>query len=540
MLVVFRTDASLQIGTGHVFRCRTLARALQRRDVEIVFICRRQPGDLIQLLQQEFKVLVLSEHAYFEAASEATQNSSALGGRALYSSWLGCSEDHDAKQSLVVLADAQCSSPAWLVVDHYGLGVSWQQQMHAGLHQVSGSPPSVLVLDDLADRAHQSNVLMDANRLGPQEPNPYQDLVPEACKTLLGPAYALIDPLYPGLQPLLPVRSQLARVLVFFGGVDAANDAAVALEALSHPNLSHLFVDVVVGLGSPHQADLESRVLQRRNTRLYAGLPSLAALMARADLAIGAAGTASWERACLGLPCLVVPVADNQYQGALALQSAGVARCLDLHRESDPVSVLQTALLELNHAPESLRLMSEACLQLGDGRGLARVVASLLGPTPGLHLRSAQSADLWLYHWWANDPLVRRKSFNSDPIPLAQHRCWFDKRISSPLALLRVMVDGDGLPLGQIRFERGTENDDRAVIGFSLDALVRGRGIASQLLTMGLAELARCWGQICEAYAEVSIENPASSRAFLRAGFSEIPSSRSGVQCFSIFIRSAH
>ena len=529
-LVVFRCDASLRIGSGHVMRCRTLARALQRRGAEIVFLCRRQPGDLIALLEQEFRVLVLPERLQISAeAEEAT----CLSGRVLYAAWLGCSEEQDAKECLAALADAQHRPLAWLVLDHYGLGASWQQRMQLGLCQGDDAAPAVLVLDDLADRAHQASVLMDANRLDPAAPDSYRDLVPETCTTLLGPAYALLDPLYPRLQPLQPARSQLARVLVFFGGIDAANHAAVALQALSHPRLLHLAVDVVVGAAAPHRADLECRVLQRPNTSLHVGLPTLAGLMARADLAVGAAGTASWERACLGLPALVVPVAENQEQGAQALQAAGVARCLNLQAAADPVAMLWAFLLELLDAPDALLAMSEACLQLGDGRGLARVVAALLGPAPGLRLRPALPADLWLYHWWASDPQVRRQSFNSDPIPLAQHRSWFAGRLNSPGALLRVLEDGEGLPLGQIRFERSAETDSRAVIGLSLDRLARGRGLAPLLLELGLAELARCWGDDCEAYGEVRADNPASCRAFLRAGFQEGPPPRPGVRCFA-------
>jgi RimJ/RimL family protein N-acetyltransferase len=235
----------------------------------------------------------------------------------------------------------------------------------------------------------------------------------------------------------------------------------------------------------------------------------------------------------------VVPVAENQEQGARALEAAGVARCLNLEAAADPAAILKAALLELLETPDALLAMSEACLQLGDGRGLARVVTALLGPASGLRLRSALSADLWLYHWWASDPQVRRHSFNSDPIPLAQHRRWFAGRLDSALTLLRVLEDGDGLPLGQIRFERASETDARVVISFSLDHLARGRGLAPLLLELGLAELARCWGNGCEAYGEVRADNPASCCAFLRAGFLEGPPPQPGVRCFARTARSA-
>ena len=307
----------------------------------------------------------------------------------------------------------------------------------------------------------------------------------------------------------------------------------VALEALNHPRLRRLSVDVVLGLGAPHREAIEARVQQRPRTSLHVGLSSLAGLMARADLALGAAGTTSWERACLGLPALLVPVAENQRQGARALEASGVARYVDLQALPDPVDALQRAVLHFLDSPGALQAMSEACLQLGDGRGLARVVTSLLGPVAGLRLRPAQASDLWLYHWWANDPRVRHQSFNSEPISLEQHRRWFAGRLDSHLALMRVLEDGHGLPLGQIRFERETADASRAVIGFSLDRLARGRGLAAPFLQLGFAELARCWGSSIEAYGEVRAENLSSCMAFVRAGFQEGPPPRPGVRCFA-------
>ncbi len=507
-------------------RCRALARELRRRGSDIVFICRRQPGDLIALLEAEFRVLTLAE-------IPVGHQGSGLMGRELYASWLGCTEEQDATDCLIALLAAQIISPDWLVLDHYGLGSAWQRRMQIGLAEQAGAGTRLLVVDDLADRPHQATVLIDANRLGDTAVDPYRDLVPEATITLLGPAYALLDPLYARLQPLLPVRTQLQRVLVFFGGVDRDNHAALALQALSHPKLRHLMLDLVLGVGSPHFDELQAHAEQRPYTSLHVGLSSLAGLMARADLALGAAGTTSWERVCLGLPSLVMPVAENQIQGARALQAAGVARCLEHVSAPALVPALQASLIELLETPDALQQMSEACLQLGDGRGLARVCAALLGPAPGVRLRPAQSIDLWLYHWWANDAQVRRQSFNSDPIPLDQHRRWFQARLRSPLALLRVLEDGDGLPLGQIRFERTAESAGTAVIGFSLDRLARGRGLAAQLLQLGLAELGRCWGVGTEAYGEVRADNPASCRAFVRAGFQEGPPPRPGVRCFA-------
>lgn len=535
-LIVFRCDASHAIGSGHVMRCRSLARALERRGEDVLFLCRPHPGDLITLLREEFRVLALPERPL---SSPKAANQPWLSGRPLYAAWLGCTEEEDMLDTHAALSKTRLQPPTWLVIDHYGLGAPWQLGILKTLRLANGVEPSVLVLDDLADRPHQSSLLMDANRLEPATGDPYRDLLPKDTTRLLGPAFALLDPIYPQLQPLLPTRTRLNRVLVFFGGMDKDYHASVALAALRHPRLQHLSVDVVVGPSCPHTGDLEQRVRDRPNTRLHISLPCLAGLMARADLALGAAGSTSWERACLGLPSLLVPVAENQQQSAQALEAAGVARCLDLTAAKDPVKAMEAPLLKLLESPEGLQAMSEACLLLGDGRGLARVVFALAGPAKGLRLRKAKPADLWLYHWWANDPVVRGQSFKNEPIPLKQHQQWFTDRLSSRLALLRVLEDGDGLPIGQIRFDRETEDQPRAVVSLSLDNLARGRGLAPQLLELGIEELARCWGSGCQAYGEIRSDNLASCHTFLRAGFREGTPPRPGVRCFARWTNSA-
>ena len=188
-LFIFRCDASLRIGSGHIMRCLTLARALNRRGCESVFLCRPHAGNLATLLAKEFRVLWLRD-SKDSLLCESHSDSESVSGRRLYADWLGCTEEEDAKECLAALADANIEYSSWLVLDHYALAAPWQRCMQEGLRLGGGSVPAVLVLDDLADRAHQASVLMDANRLDPSAPDPYRDRVPEACTTLLGPAFA--------------------------------------------------------------------------------------------------------------------------------------------------------------------------------------------------------------------------------------------------------------------------------------------------------------------------------------------------------------
>ncbi|MBW0167191.1 MAG: UDP-2,4-diacetamido-2,4,6-trideoxy-beta-L-altropyranose hydrolase [Vulcanococcus sp.] len=354
--VLFRCDASFSIGSGHVIRCRTLARELQRCGAEVLFLCRRQPGDLITLLEQEFRVLVLPEQPL--ALCEG------LEGKELYGAWLGCSQMQDADECLGVLESTGVCSADWLVVDHYGLDANWQAHL---LKRLAGAVPAkLLAIDDLADRPHQADLLLDQNFFGTATEHRYQGLVPTDCCQLLGPQYALLGPEYAQLHPLMPPRTELRRVLMFFGGVDTDNLTSRALKVLMEPTWAHLAVDVVLGQQSPHREAVADLVSQRPYTNLHGPLPSLSALMIRADLAIGAGGTTTWERACLGLPTLVTPIAANQLEGVEALEKQGFV--MTVPRLSFTESLLRS-LGSISADPSWLFMSSSESLKLVAGYG---------------------------------------------------------------------------------------------------------------------------------------------------------------------------
>jgi UDP-2,4-diacetamido-2,4,6-trideoxy-beta-L-altropyranose hydrolase len=507
--ILFRCDASLSIGSGHVMRCRTLARELQRRGATATFLCRRQPGDLISLVEQEFPVLALPEQLL--AACEG------LEGRELYGAWLGCSQDVDATQCLEVLGQAGITSASWLVADHYGLDARWEAQLLAGL--ASGdAPPKLLVIDDLADRPHQADLLLDQNFFGGDTEQRYQGLVPPQCCQLLGPHYALLGPEYARLHSLVPPRTELRRVLVFFGGGDPANLTGRALEALLDPALAHLAVDVVLGRHSPHGQTVAELVARRPDTTLHAALPTLAGLIARADLAIGAGGTTTWERACLGLPSLVVVIAANQRPTAQSLGEAGY-----LHLLGDWVSVtveqIRSVLLARIHNP----FARESNCVLTDGWGASRLAMAMLGSQGVISLRSATPEDELLLLRWANDPQVRANSFSPEPIKTADHSRWFQKGLVDSNRLLWIAMAEDGCPIGQIRFDRNSvrvgASAREATISLSLDRCARGHGLAADLVHIGLQAVVQRWGPEINAVAEVLASNTASNACFARSGF---------------------
>ncbi|MFN6338402.1 MAG: UDP-2,4-diacetamido-2,4,6-trideoxy-beta-L-altropyranose hydrolase [Cyanobacteriota bacterium] len=507
--ILVRADAALSIGSGHVVRCRTLARELRRRGAEITFLCRRQPGDLIELLEREFQVLALPEQPL--AACEG------LEGRNLYGAWLGCGQAQDAAQCLRALAEARIGGADWVVVDHYGLDASWEAQLLAGL--LGGAPsPKLLVIDDLADREHLADLLLDQNFFGEATASRYEGLVPPRCRLLLGPHYALMGQEYAQLHSLLPPRTELRRVLLFFGGVDQANLTARALEALMDPPLADLAVDVVLGLQSPHRQAVDDLVARRPHTTLHGPLPSLAGLIARADLAIGAGGATTWERACLGLPSLVVAIASNQLPFAQALDQAGYVQLL-----GDGAAVssrqIRSALLARSAEPR----LETGGSDLTDGWGASRLATALLGPKGAISLRPATAADEALLLRWANDPEVRANSFSPEPIAATDHHQWLHKGLADPNRLLLIATAADGCPIGQIRFDRqrafaeGEANE--AMIDLSLDRCARGHGLGTELVRLGLQAMQQRWGPGCDAVAEVLTSNTASNACFAQAGF---------------------
>ena len=283
-------------------------------------------------------------------------------------------------------------------------------------------PPGRLVIDDLADRAHEADILLDQNFFGEGSEQRYQKLVPNHCRELFGPHYALLGPEYSQLHPLVPPRKNVRRILVYFGGVDKDNLTGRTLEALMDPAMAHLAVDVVLGRQSPHHRAVSELVEQRAFTTLHTPLPSLAGLISRADLAIGAAGTTTWERACLKLPTLVVTIASNQKPFAEALDQAGHLRLIG---DAKNVSTEQIQANILHHINSSVHQKMGAGESLTDGHGASRLAIAMLGPQSSIKLRKAEDSDESILLRWANDPQVRANSLSQEPITASDHHNWF-------------------------------------------------------------------------------------------------------------------
>jgi UDP-2,4-diacetamido-2,4,6-trideoxy-beta-L-altropyranose hydrolase len=309
-VVAFRVDASNTIGTGHVMRCMTLADELRNQGAECHFICREHPGHMINTIRQRgFEVTALPAGVKGFQPRPCVEAPLPTHAELLACDWLV-----DAEQTLSAV---EAMKPDILVVDHYAIDFQWENIIRSVV-------PSIMVVDDLADRRHECDFLLDQNWFGDGMASRYQGLIPDYCVAMLGPRYALLKPEYATLRAQTPPRDgEVRRILVFIGGSDPTNETAKVMEALTHPDLMHLLVDVVIGFNHPDQLGIVSKAEARQGTFVHRGLPSLAGLMMRADLMVGGGGVTTWERMCLGLPAVVICIADNQVEMNRALSSAG-------------------------------------------------------------------------------------------------------------------------------------------------------------------------------------------------------------------------
>lgn len=354
--VVFRADASLEIGAGHVMRCLTLADALRQRGVECHFLCREHPGHLVEWVRQKgYRVHVLPRGPAGPVEDDGVA----------HCAWLGGSQLDDVQACRAVLAELR---PDWLIVDHYALDSRWERELKSCCGKL-------LVIDDLADRSHACDMLLDQT-LGRDETH-YRPWVPGHCVVLCGVKYALLRPEFAALRAASLKRRSVPRlleVLVTMGGVDKGNATGQVLEALRFCQLpARSRITVVLGASAPWLSEVRSLAQGMPwDTRVLASVSNMGELMADSDLAVGAAGATSWERCCLGLPTLMVVLADNQRLVASALEAAGAAWVLE--GDGDAVARLPEYMARLISDPGCLNTMSTVAAGLLDGRGAEVVV----------------------------------------------------------------------------------------------------------------------------------------------------------------------
>jgi UDP-2,4-diacetamido-2,4,6-trideoxy-beta-L-altropyranose hydrolase len=487
MKVSIRADASPGIGSGHVVRCLALADGIAARGGEVRFVTRELPAHLRESLER-------SGHRHVALSLPAP-----TGAEAPQHAWPAAPQDQDADATRAALAGFAAD---WIVVDHYGLDERWE----AAVRPAAGR---LLAIDDLA-RAHRCVLLVDVNyHVHPAER--YSSAQRRGATLLLGPRYALLRPGFAQAREGVSVRTgPPRRLLVFLGGMDGDNATGrvlAAVDRLGEPPE----VDVVIGAAHPAREEIQAFCDAHPGRQCHVQTDDMPGLLARADVAVGAGGGATWERCCLGVPTLALVLAKNQAEVLAPAAQAGVLLMPD--GGFPPPDLLAAHLQSLLHHSALRQRMSAAGMAMVDGRGVGRVVASMLGAR--VQVRLARPEDSDRLHAWRNAPAVRAASRNSAPIAHDEHRRWFDAVLRTPDRLLLIGEDAAD-PVGVVRLDVAGA---AAEVSIYLVETRLGQGLGPSLLRRAEEWLAQHRPEVSELRAEVLAGNAASALLFEQAGY---------------------
>lgn len=340
-VAVFRADAGITIGAGHVMRCLSLANALNNEGWECGFVCSDETLATVPVLgNSKHKTIVL--------------------------------EKNQIEAPLIVQAHWP-DGVQLLIIDHYQLDIEYEAACRPWAKHI-------LIIDDLANRPHDADFLLDQTL--DRQAQDYQGLLEASCKLLLGTEFALLRPEFAlARDDVLLARSErkaCLQLLISLGATDPENITSLVLEAIKNSQLP-LKVDIVLGTSAPHRAQVSqqiSKMSQECHLVIDPDIKKIIELM-HADIAIGAGGISSWERCCLGLPTLLLIVAENQRANAAALDASGSVTIINNIENRIGVNLLRE-LEEIVRSPDKLKTMSENAASLCDGLGTNRVIKAVI------------------------------------------------------------------------------------------------------------------------------------------------------------------
>lgn len=467
MKLLVRADASPRMGTGHVMRCLSLVQGLRPSDGPVMLVA----AEITAALEPRLR----------SAGVGLTRLSAEAGG------------SKDAERTVKI---AQEINASWIVVDGYQFGADYQRRLKdAGFR--------VLFLDDYGHaQKYSADLVLNQNLHATADYYVQRDA---GTRMLLGTRHTLLRQEFQALkdwQRNIPTHA--SKVLVTLGGADPDNVTGDIVKALG--TLAGVETVVVVGGSNPHLPGLRTLIENSPTTiRLVVDAQNMPELMQQADVTVAAGGTTSWELAFMGLPTLMLVLADNQRTVAEGLSAAQVVR------KTTPETVAQN-LAELLADATARRAMSERGRQLVDGLGVSRVLTAMRAGE--LTVRRVQLDDCRQIWEWSNDPEVRKVSLSQDDIPWESHVKWFSARVNSPTCFFYVGSDHD-TPVGQIRFDL---TNTEATLSISLSRKARGHGYGPALIVRGSQQLfTDSNATLIRAY--VNPENTASLRAFEKAGY---------------------
>lgn len=484
--IVFRVDSSVGIGSGHFVRCLSLAEEFSKYNVDILFITSINSGSCVdQVAKNGFKVELLPHNL--------------------------CSDDCE-----IIYTDAyECSrvinlvgGADLLIVDSYYIDKKWERILKLAVK-------NLLVIDDLENREHECQFILDQNLIDYDDQN-YLGLLPKYCKKYFGPRYALIRAQFHEIYHNVSKEiSNILQILIMFGGSDPTNETQKVLEAINQPTNSKINITVIFGRDCPHKELILNSELNTTNVTFLVGVDNMASEMSKADIMIGAGGGSVWERCSLGLPSISIATANNQISQLEKLAEKGALLYLGESKnvQVDDIKFAVEKLIADNQLREGMRRIAR---EIVDAKGASRVVSHLIQClNQDILLREVVAEDCEQLLTWRNEPAARMYSTNKHHISLEEHLAWF---LSSIKDVNQHMFIGlwSGHNIGIIRFHTA---EYQTMVSITLDKKFRGIGLGARFLMAGCREIRLIKPLVKIITAEIDPRNLASIKTFVSAGF---------------------
>jgi len=499
---LFRVDASLAIGIGHVMRCLTLAQVLKENGVNVEFICRKHKGNLIdKICANGFTVHELELLEEIKVDNILT-----------HSSWLGVTQQQDADDCIDILKAEKFD---WFIVDHYALDEQWQKRLKPYYEKL-------MVIDDLADRKHRCDILLDQT-FGRQQED-YLAWIPGGCELLLGSKYALLRSEFSKWRSYSIGRRsslELKKLLINMGGIDIDNITEKILDELKICNLPNDFhITVVMGGSAPYLENVRSKAITMPyKTEVKVDVDNMAEIMANSDIAIGAAGSTTWERCCLGLPTIQIVIAQNQLFLAETLAQHNIVKLVKEIKET-------TFLLE--KSSEWMKNVGSSALEICDGMGSYKVFNKMtdykvileeFGEVNLCNYVNLNEKDKILALNMRNHPEINRWMYNQDSIPKATH-CEFIKSLENKIDRRYFLVKKKENIIGSINFSE-INLYNSVEFGIYMNPFLQQKG-AGKLLESAASEYAFIELNVKKIKLEVFSDNERAIHFYNKCGFEPI------------------
>ena len=339
--VVMKVDSGKEIGWGHMMRCFSLAETLRTKNVEVSFISRKLSGHLGKFIEENgFNVHYLPNK---EIRLE-----------------------EDAKKTIKIIN--KLNSIDWLIIDNYKLDKKWESVLRPYVKKI-------MVIDDMTKREHECDLILDQN-LYKNMTKCYDGLIPLNCKKLIGPKFALLRQEFRQIRKNLRKHNgEIKRILVSFGSNDPTDETMKVLNSIKYIGNKQVNVDLILGASDKSSKNIKKTCSKISNITCHDQTMNISQLMKKSDVSIGAGGSTTWERCCLGLPSIVSIGAENQRELTEAVSKKGCIINLGWAKDQSSKEY-QKAIKNLDRS--SLVTMSQKCLKLVDGNGVYRVVDVLL------------------------------------------------------------------------------------------------------------------------------------------------------------------